>query len=181
MSDVGFGSGRGAEPWMRDTHRELDPVRRGVIHALELAAEDAARWCAGLEEGQMFARPLALPAVAFHLRHIARSLDRLLTYAEGRPLEEAQLALLASEMADGSKAEVLREFEGGLRSATERVLRLKPARLGEARGIGRKQLPTTLGGLLVHCAEHTSRHVGQAVTTAKVILATASPHGEGRD
>jgi hypothetical protein len=27
-----------------------------------------------------------------------------------------------------------------------------------------------VGGLLVHCAEHTQRHVGQAVTTAKVVV-----------
>jgi hypothetical protein len=30
-------------------------------------------------------------------------------------------------------------------------------------------LPTSVGGLLVHCADHTQRHVGQAVTTAKVV------------
>jgi uncharacterized damage-inducible protein DinB len=32
-------------------------------------------------------------------------------------------------------------------------------------------LPTTLGGLLVHMADHTQRHVGQAVVTAKVVIA----------
>lgn len=161
------------EPWMRNTHRELDPLRRGVIHALELAEEDAARWCAGLVPEQMFARPLGLPSPAFQLRHIVRSLDRLLTYAEGGLLDAAQLARLADEMAGGDGGEAMREFEDGVRSAKARVLRFEPERYGEPRGIGRKQLPTTLGGLLVHCAEHTARHVGQAVTTAKVLLAVA--------
>jgi uncharacterized damage-inducible protein DinB len=32
-------------------------------------------------------------------------------------------------------------------------------------------LPSSLGGLLVHVAEHTARHVGQMVTTAKVVVA----------
>jgi len=32
-------------------------------------------------------------------------------------------------------------------------------------------LPTTVGGLLVHVADHTQRHVGQAVTTAKIVVA----------
>jgi hypothetical protein len=40
----------------------------------------------------------------------------------------------------------------------------------EVRGVGREKLPSTVGGLLVHCAEHTQRHVGQAVTTAKVVV-----------
>lgn len=160
------------EPWMRNTHLELDPVRRGLIHALELAEEDAARWCAGLTEDQMFLRPFGLPSVAFQLRHAVRSLDRMLTYAEGGLLSEFQLAQLASEMEAGNKAEVLQEFGDGVALAKTRVLRFAVERFGEARGIGRKQLPTTLGGLLVHCAEHTSRHVGQMVTTAKVVRNT---------
>jgi uncharacterized damage-inducible protein DinB len=30
-------------------------------------------------------------------------------------------------------------------------------------------LPSTVLGLLVHAAEHTSRHVGQLITTMKVV------------
>ena len=72
------------EPWLRGTLTEVDAVRRHVLHALELAGEDVERWCAGLSDAEMDARPFGVAAVAFHLRHIARSLDRLLTYAEGR-------------------------------------------------------------------------------------------------
>jgi uncharacterized damage-inducible protein DinB len=39
------------------------------------------------------------------------------------------------------------------------------------RGVGRKQLPTSIGGALIHVADHAQRHVGQVVTTAKVIRA----------
>ena len=160
---------------MRGTHGELDPVRRAVVHALELAEEDVARWCGELSDAEMFARPGGLAPVAFHLRHMARSLDRLLTYAEGKALSEVQLAALATEMHAGTAAEVLVEFRVGLQSAKERVRAVVPESFSEARGVGRKRLPSTVAGLLIHCAEHTSRHVGQAVTTAKLVRATSAP------
>ncbi len=157
------------EPWMRATHGELDPLRRGVVHALEQALEDAERWCAALTDQAMFARTAELPPVVFHLRHMARSLDRLLTYAEDRQLDEVQLAALRTEMAEGGAEEVRREFREGLRGAIERVRAFSPGQYEEPRGIGRKRLLTTVGGLLVHCAEHTQRHVGQMVITAKLV------------
>ena len=165
------GTAAETEPWMRGTHAELDPLRRGVVHALELAGEDAERWCVTLDDEEMHARPFGIASVAYHLRHSVRSLDRLLTYAEDRMLDQAQLAALRTEMEEGERAsEVRREFRTGLVRAVSRVLGLVPERYGEARGIGRKRLPTTAGGLLVHCAEHTQRHVGQAVTTAQVVM-----------
>lgn len=160
------------EPWMRGTRGELDVLRRAVIHALELAEEDVARWCGGMSDDEMFARPSGLAPVAFHLRHMARSLDRLLTYAEERMLDEAQLAALKTEMQDGgTAAEVLREFREAMARGKERVRAFSPMSYEEARGIGRKRLPTTVGGILIHCAEHTQRHAGQVVTTAKAVRA----------
>jgi uncharacterized damage-inducible protein DinB len=163
------------EPWLRGTLLEADPLARGVLHALELAAEDVAKWCGGLSEEEMEARPYGVAPVGFHLRHIARSLDRLLSYAEGQALTQAQMAKLKTEMDGGgdstSREATMLEFAEGLELAVERVRRFDPAHYGHARSVGRKKLPTTLGGLLVHCAEHTSRHVGQAVTTAKVVAA----------
>jgi uncharacterized damage-inducible protein DinB len=46
---------------------------------------------------------------------------------------------------------------------------MDPATLGDARTVGRKRLPTTVIGLLTHIAEHTQRHVGQAIVTAKAL------------
>jgi hypothetical protein len=159
------------EPWLRGTLTEMDAVRRQVLHALELAAEDVDRWCAGLSDEEMNERPFGLAPVAFHLRHIARSLDRLLTYAEGRALDGAQRDALASELTGGAVAEeVLAEVRAGLGEAQGRVRMISAASYEEARGVGRAMLPSTVGGLLVHCAEHTQRHVGQAVTTANVVV-----------
>jgi uncharacterized damage-inducible protein DinB len=162
-----------AEPWLRGTHAEIDAVRRQVIHALELANEDIERWCVGLSDAEMNARPYGLASVAFHLRHIARSLDRLLTYAEGKALSGARMDALASEMESGAFAEeVLAEVRAGLGEAHRRVLMISSVTYEEKRGVGRAMLPSSVGGLLIHCAEHTQRHVGQAVTTAKVVIGT---------
>jgi uncharacterized damage-inducible protein DinB len=158
------------EPWLRGTLTEVDTVRRGVLHALELAREDVARWCDELTEEQLEARPFGLPSVGFQMRHMVRSLDRLLTYAEGQQLSEEQLASLKSEMESlGRREDLFSEFERGIESAIERVRAIAPTDYEAARGVGRKMLPTSVGGLLVHCADHTQRHVGQAVTTAKLV------------
>jgi uncharacterized damage-inducible protein DinB len=39
----------------------------------------------------------------------------------------------------------------------------------DPRAIGRAALPTNVFGLLCHIAEHTQRHTGQVVTTAKIV------------
>jgi uncharacterized damage-inducible protein DinB len=207
------------EPWLRGTLGEVEPLGRAVLHSLELAGEDVSRWCEGLDDEQMFARPAGLhlteqgrsagtpglhpteqgrsagtpglhpteqgrsagtpglPPVAFHLRHIVRSLDRLLTYAEGGQLSREQMQALRTEMesegmeSEGSGAEVMAEFREGLRRAMERVRGMAPENFAEPRGVGRKMLATTVAGLLVHCADHTQRHVGQMVTTVKIVRA----------
>ena len=83
------------EPWLRGTLRDVPAVIRAVLHALELAHEDADRWCGDLTGVEVNARPAGLPSVAFQLRHISGSVDRLLTYAEGRELSQEQMAELA--------------------------------------------------------------------------------------
>ena len=125
----------------------------------------------GLTDAEMDARPFGVAPVAFHLRHMARSLDRLLTYAEGGVLDERQMAELGSEMEAGAGREaVLAEFARGIAAARARVMAIGPESFAEVRGVGRERLPVPVAGLLIHCAEHTQRHVGQAVTTAKVVV-----------
>jgi len=128
--------------------------------------------CASLTDAELNARPFGLSPVAFHIRHIARSLDRLLSYAEGTQLDATQLAALRTELdANATRDEVLAEFRAALRTSADRILAFAPGHYNVPRGVGRAALPTTLGGLLVHCADHTQRHAGQAVTTAKLLVA----------
>ena len=160
------------EPWLRGTLNQVPAVARAVLHALQLAEEDLEKWCRPLSEQELFTRSLGLPPVAFHLRHIARSLDRLLTYAEGHQLNDLQLAALRSELdIGGSRDELFAELHSALAGSAERVRALDLRQLEAPRAVGKKGLPSTLGGLLVHVADHTQRHVGQAVTTAKVAIA----------
>jgi uncharacterized damage-inducible protein DinB len=160
------------EPWLRNTLTDIDPIRRAIIHALDLAAEDATRWTANLTEPQLFARPANLPPIAFHLRHIARSLDRLLTYAEGNQLNPEQLAALKTELAPAATEDPRIELRQALNRSVDRIRAIDPDLFAELRTVGRQQLPTTVAGLLIHCADHTQRHIGQLVTTAKLIAAS---------
>ena len=158
------------EPWLRGHLTEVDSVRRGVLHALEQAAEDVMRWCGDLTDAEMEARLFGLAPVGFHLRHIARSLDRLLTYAEGERLDSEQLERLRTEMDGDWREATLVEFMDGLEVAMVRVRQLQPETFEQTRGVGRMCEPSSVGGVLVHCAEHTQRHVGQAITTAKMVM-----------
>lgn len=160
------------EPWLRGTMTDVSAIPRAVLHALELAKEDLDRWRGQMTDEELNARPVGLAPVAFHLRHIARSLDRLLTYAEGRQLNEQQLAAMKSELEAGAtRSELLAEFHAALASSAARIRALNSVDFDQPRSVGRQQLPTTIGGLLVHVADHKQRHVGQAVTTAKLVAA----------
>ena len=168
------------EPWLRGTHKDVPSVARAVLHAFDLALDDLTKWTDGLTDLEIHTLPLGLSPVAFHLRHIARSVDRLLTYAEGNQLSTDQMALLKSEEVGPQHDErerlaaLLAEVETSFANAARRVRVLATADMNTSRAIGRKQLPTSIGGALVHVADHTQRHVGQAVTTAKVLKALRS-------
>jgi uncharacterized damage-inducible protein DinB len=158
------------EPWLRGTLSEVPAVPRAVLHAVELAKEDLWKWCFPLSEELLNVRPGEIAPVAFHLRHIARSLDRLLTYAEGGSLVEAQLVLLKSELVAGARhGELFAELEVAFERSSQRIRQFGVRNLESPRFVGKKQIATTVGGLLVHVADHTQRHVGQAVTTAKFV------------
>jgi len=158
------------EPWLRGTESDVLAVARAVLHALQLAEEDLLRWCGDLSDDEVTARPFDVASVAFHIRHVARRVDRLLTYAEGRSLCERQLAQFRTELDPGAKrAELFAELSAALSDAAARVRVLARTNLEETRTVGKKGLPTTVGGLLVHIADHTQRHVGQAITTAKIV------------
>jgi hypothetical protein len=160
-----------SEPWLRGTLTDTPAIQRAVLHAFQAAEEDLNKWSKGLTDEEIHQRPAGLASVAFHLRHIPGSIDRLLTYAEDRHLSEEQLQAMKAEGAPaGSTSECLRILSDGLKAAADRLRKINPADFDQPRYVGRKRMPTTVGGLLVHVADHTQRHVGQAITTARVVL-----------
>jgi uncharacterized damage-inducible protein DinB len=164
------------EPWLSGTLTDLPVVQRALLHSLQMAEEDTSRWCGALDDHELHARPFQLPSIAFQLRHIARSLHRFCCYAEGVPLSAQQLQALATEMdPSGTRETIFKELRESLETTRQRLDAIIRQPLDQPIKIGRKALPTTLAGLLIHAAEHTQRHVGQAITTAKVILAQRDP------
>ncbi len=163
------------EPWLRGTHADVPAAGRAVLHALELALDDLTKWTSGLTDAEVRSAPLGLTPISYHLRHIAGSVDRILTYAEGGQLSPEQLAAFKTEQGVEGKQETLAELlaavEIAFSDAADRIRILATADLNTPRFVGRKQLPTSIGGAMIHVADHTLRHTGQVVTTAKVIKA----------
>jgi uncharacterized damage-inducible protein DinB len=158
------------EPWLRGSLTNVSPVQRAVLHALELAKEDLDRWCGDLTDDELNARPAGIASVAFHVRHIARSTDRLLTYAEAGALSPEQISAMKAEMDPGvTREQVFAELDKSMEDSTARVKSFSEESLAEKRAVGRQQMPTTVAGLLVHVADHAQRHVGQAITTTKIV------------
>ncbi len=160
------------EPWLRGTYTEVPAAGRAVLHALDLALDDIRSFTAGLTDTEAHTQPFGLTSLAFHIRHLVHSTDRLLTYAEGHQLNHDQLASLKAEASGGETlAELLSALESALANAAARVRVLAAADLEASRGIGRKHLPTSAGGAMIHVADHAQRHTGQIVTTAKLLKA----------
>ena len=157
------------EPWLRGPIAGVDPLLAPVLYAFEQAREDLARHTASLTPRQVWATPHGFGSVGFHLRHIAGSVDRLMTYLQQRQLSEAQLAALKTEQEAGeSREELLAALDRAFKQAERVVRSLHPATLAEPREVGRQRLPTTVIVLLTHIAEHTQRHTGQAIAAARL-------------
>ena len=160
------------EVWLRGPVPGIPPLLQPVAHALLQAVEEVRRVVGPLPAGPLWACPGGAASVGFHVRHAAGSLDRLFTYARGEGLSAEQRAFLAAEAEPGSPPEqgaaLVSAFERQVDHALAQLRETRESTLLEARGVGRLQLPSTVIGLLVHAAEHTQRHVGQIVTTARI-------------
>jgi uncharacterized damage-inducible protein DinB len=162
--------GSGPEVWLRGPLPGYAPVLMPVAHALLQAREDVERVAAGSTTEELWQRPGGAASAGYHLQHLAGSLDRLLTYARGEPLDDAQRAALAREGTPGDSASVLVALVlAQIDRALDQVRRTPVETVGDTRKVGRAGLPSTVLGLLFHAAEHTTRHAGQLITTLKVM------------
>lgn len=163
--------GNMVEPWLRGTITGLHPAAAHLLYTFEQAREELAAFCGSLSVEELWRSPGAGAApVGFQMRHIAGSVDRLTTYLRGGTLSEVQLEALQTEREPGASFLTLwAAMVGECGKAEGLVRRIPPAAYEEQRVVGRKQLPTSVGGLIVHISEHTQRHLGQAVLTAKLV------------
>jgi uncharacterized damage-inducible protein DinB len=159
------------EAWLEGPLEGVDPYLMPIAQALVQVERDLRR-LEGLAPEVLWARPGGAASVAFHLRHVAGVLDRLTTYARGETLGEEQMKALRAEGEPGDPPADAEGLVREARAAVERALaqvRATPREaLLEPRGVGRRQLPSNVLGLLHHAAEHAVRHTGQALTTAKI-------------
>ena len=161
------------EPWMRGPIEGVHPLVQPLLFSFQQVREDLEKWTAFLSTEQMCAAPFDLGPVGFHVRHIGGSVERLMVYLQGGRLSEAQMAEMKAEKDPGaSREELLAQMNSRLRDAEQVAHGIDPASWAEPRFIGRKQLPTTVGGLIAHIAEHAQRHVGAAIITVKVVKAS---------
>lgn len=158
------------EVWLRGPSPGYAPALMPIAHALLQAREDVERVAADATAEELWQRPGHAASAGYHLQHLAGGLDRLLTYARGASLDDAQRAALAQEGAPGVSGPVLvPAVLAQIDRALDQLRRTPAETLEEVREVGRARLPSTVLGILYHAAEHTARHVGQLITTLKVV------------
>lgn len=159
------------EAWLSGKLEGFSDVMMPTAHALAQAISDLQTFT-DLNDEELLTKPNGASSIAFHLRHIAGSCDRLLTYAKGENLSDSQFEFLKNETAETSElnaVELVNQAVLSIEKAMDFCRKVSPEILFEARFVGRKKLPTNVFGLLFHIAEHTARHVGQITTTAKIV------------
>lgn len=163
------------EVWLRGAVPGIAPVLQPAAHSFLQVREELERLLPSRSAAEVWAAPGGAASIGYHARHLAGATDRLLTYARGEPLSEAQRGRLAVESSipeprpDGAAlfGEVAASLDDALRQLHEWSARAHE--LLEARAVGRHALPSTVLGLLFHAAEHAQRHAGQLATTARVV------------
>jgi uncharacterized damage-inducible protein DinB len=159
------------EVWQRGPVPGVPPLLQPVAHALLQAREEVDECLGDFPESLLWERPAGAASVGFHLEHLTGVIDRLFTYARNEALSNEQRAWLERE---GKPTAVpvealVRRFEVQVDFAIAQLRQTDEATLTEFRGVGRAQLPSTVLGLLFHAAEHTMRHLGQMLVTARVL------------
>jgi uncharacterized damage-inducible protein DinB len=164
------------EVWLRGPVEGVPAVLMPAAHAFLQVGEEVAAVAASLSSDELWVKPGGAASAGFHLQHIVGATDRLLTYARGEALSDAQKAYLKSEGTPGQPAATAESLAAAVQKSIADavdVLRRTPAesvtQITEARAVGRAALPTTVLGLLFHAAEHAQRHAGQLTTTVKIL------------
>ncbi|MEX6686566.1 DinB family protein [Danxiaibacter flavus] len=164
------------EVWMRGPAEGVPSLLQPAAHALLQAREEVNEIMNNFPDNLLWERPANVASPAFHLQHLSGVINRLLTYAKGEMLNQEQLDALAKEGKEDSSitvAGLLKQFNERIDEAISQLKNTDEKTLTDFRGVGRKQLPSTVQGLLFHAAEHTMRHLGQLLVTVRIIRSQA--------
>ena len=162
------------EVWQRGPIEGVPAILQPVAHALLQAVEDVENEMTDFPTGLLWEKPAGVASIGFHLRHIKGVPDRLFTYARGEILSEDQMRYLKEEAVSAdisSKEDLIKAFRIQVDESLNQLRNTDIHTLNDLRGVGRKQIPSTVIGLLFHSAEHVQRHVGQLIVTARILKA----------
>ncbi len=167
-----FTKNENIEFWLRGPVPNIPALLQPAAHALLQSRKELKEYTNEFPKELLWAKVGGRASVGFHMNHLTGVLDRLLTYAAGNSLSEEQFNFLKNESVFNLDAEVdeLQErFSNKVDEALSYFKTLTEADLKERRTVGRKELPTTVLGLLFHAAEHSQRHIGQLLVTVSVL------------
>lgn len=164
---------RMSEAWLSGPVEGVPAVLQPAAHALLQARQEVQELAPQLS-GDVLWTPRGAATPGFHLLHMAGALDRLFTYARGEMLNDAQKTALRAEGVahpelDGAALAAL--VTAAIDRAIGQLRDTNASTVYDERKIGRAGLPATVLGCLFHGAEHTTRHAGQLISTAKLASA----------
>lgn len=162
------------EWWQRGPIDGVPAVLQPVAHILLQVRESVGELVENMTEAEWNARPANVASCAFHVRHITGVIDRLFTYARGEALSADQFATVKAtgdHLVIADVPALLAALSAQVDTAIAQLRATDVATLGDFRGVGRAQLPSTVIGCLVHGAEHSMRHVGQLSVTSRIVRA----------
>lgn len=163
-------SSSNTEYWLRGPVAGIPALLQPAAHALLQSRAEVNVLMEGFPEKRLWDRPGGVASPGFHLQHLAGVLDRLLTYARGEALSPVQLEELAAEGRPGGElARLLDRYNLQIDKALQQLAETPELSLTEPRGVGRARIPSTVGGLLFHAAEHSMRHTGQLLVTIRIL------------
>lgn len=159
------------EVWLRGRVTGIPALLQPAAHALLQAREELSSFMNGFPDEMLWEKPAGVASPGFHLQHLTGVLDRLFTYAKAESLSEEQLAYLKEEGIPlaVTTQQLVEAFNKQVDKAIHQLSSTDEDILTDTRGVGRKQIPSTVLGLLFHAAEHTQRHIGQLMVTAKIL------------
>ncbi|WP_057936483.1 DinB family protein [Algoriphagus resistens] len=160
------------EVWLRGPIDKFPLDLQPVVHAILQAQEEIHVLMKGFPVDLLWEKPAGMASPAFHLQHIAGVLDRMATYAKAETLSEQQFNYLKEEgnvKTDMTVESLVEQLDIEIAEFLQIISAIDPGTLTDFRGVGRAQLPSTVGGLLFHAAEHTQRHFGQLLVTVNIL------------
>lgn len=139
-----------SEPWLRGPVPDVIPELQAAAHALLNVKEELAAATKDLTSQELWLTPGGAASIGFHMRHIAGSLDRLLTYARGKQLSADQRGALASErdpsLAPNDVPALLQHADQAIDVALDQLRQTGSDQLFAPRSVGRAALPSNVFG-----------------------------------